>query len=113
MFREVTVIVLHVAHLDQYFLLFSAATVPACRRATAALKLCQVRIEFELCRGTDLLGSLAAANSRAYETAILLPLVTAPRRTSAILRKIGLVVGAFLTLIGDDSDESIGLFLVS
>ena len=113
LFREVTVIVLHVAHLDQYFLLFSSATVPAGVRATAALKLCHVRIEFELYGGSDLLRSFAAANFPIRQTVLLLPVVTAPRRTSTILSKIGLVVGTFLTLIGDDPDESVRLFLVS
>ena len=113
MFREVTVIVLHVAHLNQDFLLFSAATVPADLSATAVLKLRQVGIEFKLGRAADPPGSFAANNSRVHESVILFALVTAPRRTSTILSKVGPVVGTFQAVIGDDSNESIRLFLVS
>ena len=108
-----TVIVLHVAHLNQDFRLFSAATVPAYLSATAVLKLRQVRIEFELGRATDPPASSAADNSRAHESVILFALVAALRRTTAIRGKIGLVVGTFQTVVGDDSNESIRLFLVS
>ena len=113
MLREVTIIVLHIAHLNQDFLLFPAATVPDDLSATNVSKLRQVRIELKLDRATDSLGSFAANDSRVRESAILLALVTALRRTSAILSKIGPVVGTFQTVIGDDSNESVRLFLVS
>ena len=80
-----TIIVLHVAHLDQDFLLFSAATVPACLGAKAVLKLRQVGIELEFGRAADPTGSFAADYSCGDKAAIIFALVTVTRRTNTIL----------------------------